>query len=160
MLTAYSVQRISRFSSTPVARYSKRSIGRRAKSRKVRSPLNTRAMNTPSGLVIARIKARNTKICIQPLLVISEFLRSQKRIQQVDHQTGAHQQHNDRFSIHMDWTSDPQRIRSQNCTYASDSRKNATVTTTKIMSCTEPPPIADWLCTDKQGQQRTTASVD
>jgi len=59
-------------------------------------------MYTPSGLVIARIRARNTKICIQPLVVISEFLRPQQGIQQVDHQTGADNQHDDRFSIHID----------------------------------------------------------
>src|ERR1035437_9629607 len=59
-------------------------------------------MNTPSGLVIARSTARNTTICIQPLVVISEFLRSQQRIQQVDHQTGAYNEHDDRFSIHID----------------------------------------------------------
>jgi hypothetical protein len=62
-------------------------------------------MYTPSGLVIARITARNTKICIQPLVVISEFLRSQQRIKQVDHQTCAYDQHNDRFSVHIDLSS-------------------------------------------------------
>src|SRR5580658_145857 len=102
MVKAYSVQRISRSSSTPVTRYSKRSTGRIAGSRNVRSRLNTFAMNTPSGLVIARITARNTRICNQPLVVISEFLRSQQGIQQVDHQTGAHDEHDDRFSIHID----------------------------------------------------------
>src|SRR5208282_1217043 len=100
MVKAYSVQRISCSSSTPVTRYSKRSIGRNTGSRNVRSRLKTFAMNTPSGLVIARIRARNTKIWIQPLVVISEFLRSQQGIQQVDHQPGAYQQHDDRFSIH------------------------------------------------------------
>src|SRR5271169_4331571 len=105
METAYSVQRISCSSSTPVTRYSKRSIGRATGSRQVRSRLNTLAMNTPSGLVIARIRARNTKICIQPLLVISEVRRSQQRIQQVDHQPGTYQQHDDRFSIHRDFSS-------------------------------------------------------
>src|SRR5208282_4484076 len=100
IVTAYSVQRISCFSSTPVTRYSNRSSGRATGSRKVRSPLNTLAMNTPSGLVIARIRARNTPICIQPLVVISEFLRSQQRIEQVDHQPCTHNQHDDRFSIH------------------------------------------------------------
>src|ERR1039458_2486779 len=101
MEKAYSVQRISCSSSTPVTRYSNRSIRRATGSRKVRSPLNTLAMYTPSGLVIARIRARNTKICIQPLVVISEFLRSQQRIEQVDHQTCTNDQHDDRFSIHI-----------------------------------------------------------
>jgi len=57
-------------------------------------------MNTPRGLVIARIRARNTKICIQPLVVISEFLRSQQGVEQVDHQTRTNDQHDDRFSTH------------------------------------------------------------
>src|SRR5271169_177336 len=105
METAYSVQRISCSSSTPVTRYSKRSIGRTTGSRKVRSRLNTFAMNTPSGLVIARIRARKTAICIQPLMVMSEFFRPQQGIQQVDHQPGTHQQHDDRFSIHIDLAS-------------------------------------------------------
>src|SRR5258707_5627284 len=105
MVNAYSVQRISCASSTPVKRYSKRSIGRATGSRKVRSRLNTLAMNTPSGLVIARITARNTAICIHPLVVISEVLRFQQRIQQVDHQSGTYNQHDDRFSIHDDLSS-------------------------------------------------------
>src|SRR6266446_812509 len=102
MVKAYSVQRISCASLTPVRRYSSRSIGRTTGSRKVRSRLNTVAMNTPSGLVIARNTARNTKICIQPLVVISEFLRPQQGIQQVDHQPCTYNQHDDRFSVHID----------------------------------------------------------
>src|SRR5277367_2120610 len=102
MAKAYSVQRISCSSSTPVTRYSTFSIGRTTGSRKVRSRQKTLAMNTPSGFVIARIRARNTMICIQPLLVISEFLRSQQCVQQVDHQSCTHNQHDDRFSIHND----------------------------------------------------------
>jgi hypothetical protein len=39
------------------------------------------------------------------LVVISEFLRSQQGIQQVDHQPDAYQQHDDRFSIHIDLAS-------------------------------------------------------
>src|ERR1700730_585811 len=118
MVKAYSVQRISCASSTPVTRYSNRSIGRTTGSRKVRSRPNTLAINTPSGLVIARITARNTKICIQPLVVISEFLRSQQGVQQVDHQPRTYNQHDDRFSIHncLPQSTCPQRIRSQNGT--------------------------------------------
>src|ERR1700724_2028931 len=102
MVKAYSVQRISCASSTPVTRYSNRSIGRTTGSRNVRSRLNTLAMNTPSGFVIARIRARYTRICAQPLVVISEFLRSQQRIQQVDHQPCTYNQHDDGFSVHID----------------------------------------------------------
>jgi hypothetical protein len=58
-------------------------------------------MNTPSGLVIARIRARNTAICIQPLIVISEILRFQQGVEQVEHQTGAYNQHDDGFSAHI-----------------------------------------------------------
>jgi hypothetical protein len=39
------------------------------------------------------------------LVVISEFLRSQQGIQQIDHQPGTYQQHDDRFSIHIDLAS-------------------------------------------------------
>src|ERR1700686_3925173 len=102
MVKAYSVQRISCASSTPAPRKSNRSLGRATGSRNVRSPLNTLAMYTPSGLVIARIRARNTKICIQPLVVISEFLWPQQGISQVDHQPCTYNQHDDRFSIHND----------------------------------------------------------
>ena len=58
MANAYSVQRISCSSSTRVRRYNRRSMGRNTGSRKVRSRLNTRAMNTPTGLVTANITAR------------------------------------------------------------------------------------------------------
>src|SRR5713226_6254655 len=103
MVKAYSVQRISCASSTPVTRYSKRSTGRATGSRKVCSRLNTLAMKTPRGLVSARITARNTKICIQPVVVISEFLRAQQGIKQVDHQPGTYNQHADRFGVHSDY---------------------------------------------------------
>jgi hypothetical protein len=33
---------------------------------------------------------------------MSEFLRSQQGVEQVNHQPGAHDQHNDGFSIHID----------------------------------------------------------
>jgi hypothetical protein len=39
------------------------------------------------------------------LVVISEVLRFQQRIQQVDHQSGTYDQHDDRFSIHDDLSS-------------------------------------------------------
>src|SRR5579862_3376360 len=90
---AYSIQRISCFSSTPVTRYSRRSRGRSTGSRKVRSPANTRAMKIPSGLVTAKIRARKTKICSQPLMVISEFLRAQQRVEQVNRGHRADDEH-------------------------------------------------------------------
>ena len=62
-------------------------------------------MNTPSGFVIARIRARNRPICIQPLAVISEFLRPEQRVQQIDHQARADDEHDDRFGIHNDFSS-------------------------------------------------------
>jgi hypothetical protein len=35
------------------------------------------------------------------LVIISEFLRPQQGVEQVDHQPGTYQQHDDRFSIHI-----------------------------------------------------------
>src|ERR1700741_5439404 len=75
-------------------------MGRNAGSRKVRSPANTRAMKTPSGLVTAKISARNTKICSQPLMVISKFLRTQERVEQVNHRRSADDEHDERLKIH------------------------------------------------------------
>src|SRR5208283_3078347 len=88
---AYSVQRISWFSSTPVTRYSSRSIGRSTGSKNVRSRLKIRVRNTPMGLVTARIRARNTTIWNHPLAVMSELLRSQQCVEEVNH----HQRTND-----------------------------------------------------------------
>src|SRR5208282_673306 len=102
MVSAYSVQRISCCSSTPVTRYRKRSTGRSAGSRNVRSRSKTFVINTPRGLVIARIRARNRPICIHPLIVISEFLRSEQSVEQVDHESGTYNEHDDRFSVHID----------------------------------------------------------
>ena len=62
MEMAYSVQRISWFSSTVVTRYSNFSMGRRTGSMKVRSRLNTRVMNTPMGLVTRKINTRKNNI--------------------------------------------------------------------------------------------------
>src|SRR5450432_642428 len=74
-------------------------MGRSTGSRKVRSRANTRAMNTPSGLVTARISARNTRICSQPLRVISEFLRAKQRVEQIDRGRGADDEHNERLCV-------------------------------------------------------------
>src|ERR1700758_2738628 len=75
-------------------------MGRNAGSRNVRSPANTRAMKTPSGLVTAKISARNTKICSQPLMVISKFLRTQKRVEQINRGRRADDEHDERLDIH------------------------------------------------------------
>src|ERR1035438_6406874 len=100
MAVAYSVQRISCSSSTPVTRYSSRSTGLRTGSRKVFSRANTCAMKTPRGLVTAKISARKTKICSQPLIVISEFLRPQQGVEQVDDGDGANDEHDERLQVH------------------------------------------------------------
>src|ERR1700751_2736399 len=75
-------------------------MGCNAGSRKVRSPANTRAMKPPSGLVTAKISARNTKICSQPLMVISKFLRTQKRVEQINRGRRADDKHDERLEIH------------------------------------------------------------
>src|SRR4029077_2027658 len=70
MAAAYSVQRISFVSSTPVSRYTSFSIGRITGSRKVFSRLKTRVMNEPSGFVSARTTRRKNRIWNQPLFVM------------------------------------------------------------------------------------------
>ncbi len=67
---AYSVQRISLVSSTPVRRYTSFSMGRMIGSRKVLSRLKTRVMNEPSGFVSASTTSRKSRIWNQPLFVI------------------------------------------------------------------------------------------
>src|SRR5260370_41961112 len=67
---AYSVQRISLVSSTPVSRYTSFSIGRMTGSRNVFSRLKTRVMNEPSGFVIASTINKKKRIWNQPLFVI------------------------------------------------------------------------------------------
>ena len=44
--------------------------------------------------------ARNTQICNQPLTVISEFLRTQQRVEQVHHRQCADGEHDERLSVH------------------------------------------------------------
>jgi hypothetical protein len=100
MEVAYSVQRISCFSSTPVNRYNRRSTGRRIGSRNVRSPAKTRVIKTPRGFVTAKISARNTKICSQPLIVISEFLRPQQGVEQVHRGRSTDDEHDERLKVH------------------------------------------------------------
>src|ERR1017187_7057551 len=100
MVVAYSVQRISCDSSTPVTRYSRRSIGRSTGSRNVRSRANTRVMKTPSGFVTAKISPRKIRICSQPLRVISEFLRTQQRVEQVHGYRRADDEHDERLYVH------------------------------------------------------------
>src|SRR5579862_454254 len=73
----------------------------------------------------------------QPFTVIgmgasdSELLRLQQGVKQIDHQPRTYDQHDDRFNIHG---ISPQRMRSQNLTYAMESRKKTTVTATKMAS--------------------------
>src|SRR5260370_22768324 len=84
---AYSVQRISRFSSTPVSRYTSLSIGLNKGSRNVFSLPNTRVMKTPSGLVTRKITSRKKPICNQPFAVMDlELLGFQQGIEQIPKQ--------------------------------------------------------------------------
>src|SRR5271165_3031645 len=100
MAKAYSVQRISWSSSTPVTRYSRRSTGRSTGSMNVRSRLNTRVRKTPMGLVTARIRARNTMIWNHPLAVMSELLRSQQCVEEINHHQRTNDHHDCRFDMH------------------------------------------------------------
>src|SRR5208337_1133533 len=131
MAKAYSVQRISWSSSTPVTRYSRRSTGRNTGSMNVRSRLNTRVRNTPMGLVTARIRARNTMIWNHPLAVMSELLRSQQCVEEVNHHQPANDDHDGRLDVHRS----PHLTRSQKWTYPNDKAKNAIVIATNIRSC-------------------------
>src|SRR4029077_16025575 len=75
-------------------------MGRSTGSRNVRSRANTRVMKTPSGLVTANISPRNTTICNQPFRVISEFLRTQQRVEQVHGHQRADDEHDERLYVH------------------------------------------------------------
>src|SRR5258708_737100 len=74
-------------------------MGRSTGSRNVRSRAKTRVMKTPSGLVTAKINARNTRICSHPFKVISEFLRTQQRVEQIDSYQRADDEHNERLRV-------------------------------------------------------------
>src|ERR1035438_7148948 len=76
-------------------------MGRRTGSIKVRSRLNTVAMKTPSGLVTARTRRKKTAICSHPLAVISEFLRSQECVHQIDAHQNTDGEHDYRFQTHV-----------------------------------------------------------
>src|ERR1035437_8308338 len=75
-------------------------MGRSTGSRNVRSRANTRVMKTPRGLVTAKISPRNTRICSQPLRVISEFLRTQQRVEQIDRHRRADDELDERLYVH------------------------------------------------------------
>src|SRR5258708_2852887 len=76
-------------------------MGRSTGSMKVFSRLNTRVMKIPSGFVTAKISVRKTKICNQPLMVISEFLRTQQCVQQIHRGQHTDGEHDRRFQAHI-----------------------------------------------------------
>jgi hypothetical protein len=49
-------------------------------------------MKSPSGFVAARTRAKKNRICSQPFAVMSELLRAQERVSEVDEQQGRGQQ--------------------------------------------------------------------
>src|SRR5215217_5550410 len=77
-----------------------RSTGRSNGCRNVRSPLKTWVINRPDGFVTASTTARKSRICNQPLTVISELLRAQQRVGEVDEQQCRGRQAQDRFPTH------------------------------------------------------------
>src|SRR5882724_610700 len=105
MAMEYSVQRISWFSSTRVSLYKSFSTGRITGSRNVRSREKTFAMKTPMGFATSTMMAKNRRICSQPLGVMSEFLRTQQRVDQVEHQEQADQKDGHVFQVHKCLTS-------------------------------------------------------
>ena len=106
---------------------------------KVRWRLNTRVRKMPTGFVTKNTHARNRKIWNQPFAVISEFLRAQERVDQINRRQHTHRQHNHGFQAHcivlkyVEWAI--HFIRSQKCTYAIDIAKNVIVTAIQRMSC-------------------------
>ena len=92
---AYSFQSISCISSTPVQRYISRSTGRSTGSRNVYSRENTRAMNTPTGLVMTSRRMKYSAIWNQPFAVMLEPLRPKQSCEQVDAGQYADRQKND-----------------------------------------------------------------
>src|SRR5262245_11552012 len=98
--TAYSVHRISWSSSTPVVRYTNRSIGRITGSSHVRSRAKTRLIKLPSGGVTRKTASRKSRICSQPFGVMSELLRLQHPENQVAEHADAHEEPNHVFQGH------------------------------------------------------------
>src|SRR5579875_1977405 len=78
----------------------RRSTGRITGSRKVRSRLKTRVMKMPMGLVSRRTKARKTAIWNHPFAVMSELLRAQQGVEEIDHHQGADSQKDDGLGRH------------------------------------------------------------
>src|ERR1700745_4174408 len=67
---------------------------------KVLSRLNTRAMKTPIGLVTKKTSPRKIRICSHPLIVMSELLRPQQRIDEINSRQHTDCEHNHRFHAH------------------------------------------------------------
>src|SRR5262249_5788539 len=105
------------------------------------SRLNTRAMKTPRGLVTRNTSTRKNKIWNHPLIVMSEFLRAQQRIDEVNRRQHTDREHDHRFRTHIN---SPYLTRSQKCTYAIDNAKNAIVTTIQSTSCIGWSPETIW----------------
>src|SRR5215469_950269 len=96
------------------------------------SRLNTRAMKTPIGLVTTNTSTRKNRICSHPLIVMSELLRAQQCVDEVNRCQHTDCEHDHRFHVHFD---SPYFTRSQKCTYAIANAKNAIVTSIHTMSC-------------------------
>src|SRR2546421_6214332 len=86
-------------------------------------------MKRPMSGVTARIAARYTRICSQPLIVTSEPFRLQQRVREIHEQSGAHDEADDGVDRHR---SPPSRAHA--CTYAIAIAKNVTVMRTKSAS--------------------------
>ena len=69
-------------------------------SMNVFSRLNTRAMKTPIGLVTRKTSTRKNAICNHPLIVMSELLRTQERVHEIDGREHTDCEHNHRFHAH------------------------------------------------------------
>src|SRR5262245_66136933 len=108
-------------------------MGRHTGSSHVRSRLKTRVRKRPIGAVNARMTARNTAICSQPLDVMSELLRAQQCVCQIHEQSDRHEKTDRIIQSHGAYSS-----RSHAATYAAATRKNRTVMTTKSASMVAP----------------------
>src|SRR5277367_5642489 len=100
MAAVYSRQFISASAFTPPSRYIRRSIGFSSRSRKVRSPSNTRAMYKPRGCISTTRTTTKSKNCNQPFAVISEFLQIQESHHKIGKQQYRDCNNNDQGQVH------------------------------------------------------------
>src|SRR5207302_6992848 len=94
-----------------------------------RVPSNTRNMYAPRGRVRTSTATKKSAIWVHPMAVISESLRPEQRVSQVDDQKHREREPDAVFQVH----GAPPR-RAQKRTYAHETAKNPTVSSTSTRS--------------------------